>query len=451
MTEPRPADPARRRVLRAAGVSLALPWLETFDRVAAAATAAETASPTRLAFIFFPNGALPENWDLDADGPDAALSPTLAPLEPHRGDFTVFSGFAHKNAESMGDGAGGHARNAGTYLTGAHPVKTTGRGIRAGQSIDQFLADRLAPSTLFRSLEIATEPNRMSGRCDSGYGCAYSNSISWRTATRPNPTEHHPRALFERLFGGGDDADRLERIARRRSVLDFVAADAKRLGKSLATADRGRVDEYLTSVRDVERRLDRMSRVEPLDPGLDLDASDYEGAMPTRTERIDALYDLLALAYRTDRTRIASFMLGKAGSQARYPEVGVTQGHHTASHHQGTDEKKDALRKVDRLLVERFARFLDTLRTTPDGEGRSLLDNTLVLYGSGIGDGNRHRHKELPIVLAGGGDRIRHVAHRRVAEETPLCDLFVTIGEAAGAGQIDRFGDSEGPLPMTLA
>ncbi|MEM7812907.1 MAG: DUF1552 domain-containing protein [Planctomycetota bacterium] len=450
-----PTSPLTRRgALKAAGVSLALPWLESATRVAGAATpagAASAAPPTRLAFMFFANGVYLDSWKMDGHGHDAELSRTLAPLERHRGDFTVFDGFAHMNAEALGDGGGDHARNASCFLTGAHPVKTSGRGMKVGQSFDQFLADRLTLPTQERTLELAAEPNRVGGRCDSGYGCAYSNSISWRTPTRANPTEHNPRAIFERLFGGAGDSARLERLARRQSILDFVAADARRLTGRLARDDRGRLEEYLTSVRDVEKRLDRLADTRDLDPELDLDAADFDDEPPTHTERIDAVYDLLALAFRTDRTRIATYMLGKAGSGVRYREVGVARGHHDASHY-GTDKHKiAAMKAIDHLLVDRFSVFLDTLKATPDGpDGSSLLDNTVLLYGSGISDSNKHDHDDLPIVVAGGGARLRHATHTAVAKDTPLCDLLLTLGEAAGATGLDRFGDSTGKVSGLL-
>ena len=438
---------SRRTLLRGAGAAMALPLLDampaagTFGRAAKAADGAAK-GPVRLAFTFFPNGVNTDRWFPKAEGEGWDLTPTLEPLKALRGDVTVLSGLDQRNAESLGDGGGDHARNAATYLTGAHPLKTSGANIRAGRSIDQVAADRLGRSTRLPSLEMGVDRGRNAGSCDSGYSCAYSNNISWRSPSQPTAKEINPKLAFQRLFGAGGAADAAERrLADRQSVLDLVADDAASLTKRVGQQDRRKLDEYFTSVRDVERRIERTLTAPPVEaPEIALPP----GVPQELGEHLRVMYDLQALAFAADVTRVCTFMVASAGSNRSYPEVDVKDGHHHLSHHQSDAAKLERIGRIDRFLMEHFARFLTKLKETPDGDG-TLLDHSLILYGSAIRDGNRHSHADLPLILAGHGrGAVRPGKHRRFAEGTPLSNLFLSLLDAAGVPDVGEFGDSTG-------
>ena len=438
----------RRTFLRGVGAAVALPLLDAMPlagtplgAVAKAADGAAT-GPVRLAFNFFPNGVNTDAWFPKTEGAGWELTPTLEPLKDLRDDVTVLSGLAQRNAAALGDGGGDHARNAATYLTGVHPLKTSGANLRAGRSVDQVAADRIGRETRLPSLELGVDRGRNAGSCDTGYSCAYSNNISWRSPSQPTAKEINPKLAFQRLFGTGGAGDEAERrLADRRSILDLVADDAAALTKRVGSTDRQKLDEYFSSVRDVERRIERTLDAPPVDvpkiklpPGVPEDLSEHVGLM----------FDLQALAFRTDVTRVSTFMLANAGSGRSYPEVGVNDAHHHLSHHQSDARKLEQIAKIDRFLMEHFARFLKTLKETPDGPG-TLLDNSLVLYGSAIRDGNRHDHADLPLILAGrGGGAVAPGKHRTFARDTPLNNLFLTLLDIAGAAGVDEFGDSTG-------
>jgi hypothetical protein len=435
----------RRTFLRGAGAAVALPALEkimTAPVLAAGGTV--TASPVRLCYVFFPNGTIPGRWQPETPGVDWEMTPSLEPLAEFRKDFSVFSGLAQHNAKSLGDGAGDHARSAATFLTGAHPVKTDGANIRVGKSIDQLAAEHIGRETKLPSIELGTEGGRNAGSCDSGYSCAYSNSISWKSPTQPMAKEINPRLAFERLFGngGGSGESREKRMFYRKSILDMVAADAAELKKSVGKTDRQKLDEYFTSVREIERRIERLRKLPRTTPP---DFTTPEKPPEDTREHIRLMYDLMVLAFQSDTTRIATFMLANEGSNRTYPVVGVTDAHHGLSHHQNDEEKVEKIAKIDRFFVEEFAHFLKRLRETKDGE-RNLLDNSLVLYGCAIGDGNRHNHDKLPIILAGhGGGQFKAGRHVKLEQETPLNNLFLSMGEMAGMN-VKEFGDSTGSL-----
>ena len=435
----------RRTFLRGVGAAVALPLLDAMP-LAGAAKAADGAAggPVRLAFAFFPNGANTEAWFPKNTGADWELTPTLEPLADFRDDLTVLSGLAQRNAAALGDGGGDHARNAATYLTGVHPLKTSGANIRAGRSIDQVAADHLGRGTRLPSLELGIDRGRNAGSCDTGYSCAYSNNISWRSPSQPTAKEINPKLAFQRLFGTGGAGDEAERrLADRKSILDLVADDAAALTKRVGATDRQKLDEYFSSVRDVERRIERTLDAPPVDvPKIKLPP----GVPQEISEHIALMFDLQALAFRTDVTRVSTFMLANAGSNRSYPEVGVNDAHHHLSHHQNDGRKLADIAKIDRFFAEHFARFLKTLREAPDGEG-NLLDNSLVLYGSAISDGNRHHHFDLPLLLAGrGGGAIKPGRHRTFESETPLNNLFLNMLDAAGVPGVEEFGDSTGRL-----
>ena len=431
----------RRTFLQGLGATMALPLLEGMQSATAATTA--TTTPVRAAFVFFPNGAIMPSWKPTGSGTDYTLSKTLKPLEPYRSELNIFTGLAQDNGRAKGDGPGDHARCAASFLTGAHPYKTASANIRAGISVDQVAAERIGHQTRLPSLELGIERGRNAGNCDSGYSCAYSSNVSWKSATTPVAKEINPKLVFERLFGSneGDEASREKHDLYRKSILDLVAADASRLKKRLGQTDRRKIDEYFTSVRELELRIERTAKAVKETPDFTVPAgvpSDFQ-------EYIRVMFDLLVLAFQTDCTRVSTFMLGNAGSNRAYRMVGVKEGWHSLSHHGGKEEKILQIKKIDKYLVTQFAYFLKKLQSVKEGDG-TLLDNSMILYGSGLGDGNKHSHHDLPILLAGrGGGTIQTGRHVKFKNETPLCDLFLSLLDRVGAN-VKSLGDSSGRL-----
>jgi len=431
----------RRTVLQAAGLSVTLPFLESLQARVTVASPAET-RPVRMACLFFANGAIMDKWRPTGDGAEFQFGPTLEPLSEVRDHLLVLEGLTQHHARANGDGPGDHARNAGAYLTGAQPKKTSGADIRVGQSIDQAIAERIGHQTRLPSIELGIDRGRNAGSCDSGYACSYSSNISWKTASTPCLKESNPRAAFERLFGTQQQAaDQQRRIRNRRSILDFVGEDSRRLQPALSGADRQKLDEYFTSVRDVERRVERAAEQPQQIPELQLP----DGIPTELSEHINLMFDILLLAFQTDSTRVATMMLADAGSNRTYPEVEVRDGHHELSHHQNDAAKMEKISRIDRYLVERLARFLSRLKSIDEG-GRSLLDNSMILYGSAISDGNRHNHDDLPILLAGGGGgTLKTGRYLKYEKDTPLNNLFLSMAQRMGA-PLDSLGDSRGLL-----
>jgi hypothetical protein len=397
-----------------------------------------------MAFIFFPNGAIMPSWTPAKTGEAFELSETLQPLSEFQPDITVLTGLAQDNGRAKGDGPGDHARCAASYLTGAHPYKTSGANIRVGVSVDQAGAARIGRLTKLPSLELGIDKGRNAGSCDSGYSCAYSSNVSWKTPTTPMAKEIHPRLAFERLFG--DTTRSKEGTARRdsyrKSILDFVAEDATKLKSKLGQTDRRKLDEYLSSVRELEQRIIRAEQGgEQQRPDLEVPADiprDYQ-------EHVRLMCDLMTLAFRTDTTRVATFMVGNAGSNRSYPMIGVNEGHHQLSHHRNEQALVGKIKKIDRFLVGQFAYFLKQLKSVEEGTG-TLLDHSMIMYGSGLSDGNRHHHHDLPIVLAGGGGgTLRTGQHIRMSNETPLNNLFLSMLDRVGAN-VEKLGDSSGRL-----
>lgn len=435
---------SRRQVLRGAGALLCLPWLESLSW-AEGPVGARVEFPLRLLFLSTPNGAQMDRWTPAEEGPLPALPPTLEPLAPHREQLLVLSGLTHDKARANGDGPGDHARSAAAFLTAAQPRKTAGSDLAVGVSVDQVLADAVGGRTRLRSLALGTESGRAGGQCDSGYACAYSSNISWSGPSTPAAKELDPRKVFERLFQDGppgeSDSARAARLARRRSLLDSVTADARALEARLGAADRRRVDEYLTGIRELERRIETAERARTLAPE---GATEPTGIPADFGEHVRVLGELLALAFATDSTRVATLMLGNEGSNRAYPELGVPEGHHEISHHGDVAEKRAKVALIDRFHVTLFADVLARLAAKREGEG-TLLDHSLVLYGSGISDGNRHNHEELPILLAGGGAGLRGGRHLRYPKNTPCSNLFLTLLDKGGVRRAS-FGDSTGAL-----
>ena len=449
IAHPRRVD--RRTVLRGLGAAIALPALESLGPLRLARAAEAAVVPTRMAFLYVPNGVHVDRWRPEGEGSDFRFGPTLEPLVDFREDVQVITGLAHRNGTAGPDGAGDHARAAASFLTGARPRKTAGADVRAGVSVDQLAARAVGDATRFPSLELSCDGVRRSGNCDSGYSCAYQFNLAWRTENQPVSPESNPRLVFERLFGAGKGAERGANLAARqqarRSILDFVMADARAVDSRLDAADRRKLDEYLTGLREIERQVARYDRPVPDVPDVDLP----DGPPPAYGEHIRLMADMLVLAFRTDSTRIATFLLAHDGSNRSFPEIGVTDGHHTLSHHQSDEEMLGKIARIDRVYAEQFAHFLGRMREVTEADGRSLLDHSMVVYASGLSDGNRHRHDDLPVILAGrAGGRLASGRHVKLPGEQPMTNLFLTMLDLAGAPQ-ERFGDSTGPLDAVRA
>ncbi|QDT05342.1 hypothetical protein K227x_37420 [Rubripirellula lacrimiformis] len=433
----------RRTLLRGVGLALGLPMLESMTPMAKSAFgAAEVASPKRMACVFFPNGAIMPDWNPTGTETDWQLSKTLKPLEPFKQKLNVIRNLAHDNGRANGDGAGDHARGGATFLTAARPVKTSGN-IRLGVSVDQVAATQIGSETRLPSIELGLNVNRGSGSCDSGYSCAYSSNISWRNETQPMPKEITPRAAFERMFSSGNTAEQRERNSVRQSILDVVQNDANRIMKKVGQTDRRKLDEYFTSVREIEMRIER---AETEDQKAMPDLKVPFGRIEAFREHTQLMYDLMAIAFETDTTRVATFMLDNAGGSRRYTEIGVTEGHHQMSHHRNEEKTVAKISKVDYYLAEQFAYFLEKLDSISDPSGGTLLDQSMVLYGSGLSDGNRHQHGDLPIVLAGGaGGSFQTGRYIQPKEEVPMGNLFMSMLDAMGT-PAESIGDSKGRL-----
>ncbi len=436
----------RRTFLRGMGATLALPLLDAMVPVASA-LAQTAAKPTkRLGFIYIPNGANMAKWTPAGEGTALELSPTLSPLESLRDQVVIPTGLDQRQAEAWGDGNGEHSRASGAWLNGVHPKRTEGADVRAGTTADQLAAAELGKDTLLPSLELALENSFVVGNCDNGYSCVYTNTISWRTPTTPLPMEHNPRVVFERLFGeGGTEEQRVARLQQDRSILDAVREDMARLARTLGPGDRGRVTQYLDAVREIERRIQQAEA--RTDAALPEVLERPVGIPETFDEHARLMFDLQALAFQADITRVFTFLIGREQTAQSYPEIGVPDPHHAMSHHQMRPERLASYAKINTYHVELFASFLDKLRSTPDGDG-SVLDHSLILYGAGISDGDQHSHVDLPLILAGGGGgRLKGGRHLRYENDTPMTNLLVTMLDKAGV-RVDEFGDSTGRLPL---
>ena len=437
----------RRTVLRGIGASLALPLLDGMVPAYAALRKTAANPVRRLGVCYVPNGMEMRAWTPMGEGREFDLSPILQPLAPFRNRLNVLTGLADKVAVPLpGEGIGDHARASATFLTGVHVKKTEGLDIRAGISMDQIAAQQLGAETQLASLELGVDSVETLGACDAGYSCAYTNTIAWRTATTPLPMENDPRAVFERLFGSTDSTDvaaRLARIRQDRSVLDYVGDRVASLQKTLGPGDRTKLDQYFDAVRDVERRIHMAEE----QSDRKIPAFDQPVGIPDTFQAHSRLmFDLLALAYQTDLTRVGTFMLSREVSGRAYPEIGVPDAHHGCSHHQNDPAKLEKLAKINTFHMQQFAYFLDKLQSTPDGDG-TLLDHSMMIYGSGISDGNIHFHMDLPIIVAGGGGgTLQGGRHLRYGGDTPLTNLYVSVLGKLGV-PVEQFGDSTGKLP----
>jgi hypothetical protein len=437
----------RRTFLRGLGTAVGLPFLDAMTPALGAPNRTGTKSACRLAFLYVPNGIIMKDWTPSATGSAFEFPRTLKPVEALREDLLVLSGLAHHHGQALGDGPGDHARAGATWLTGVHPKKTQGADIQAGVSVDQIAGAELGKQTQLGSLELALEANHMVGNCDSGYSCAYTNTLSWNSPTTPLPPEINPRAVFERLFGDGDTTDpaiRARQSRLDRSLLDFVREDATRLGRDLGAGDRRKLDQYLDAVRDVERRIQKVEE-QNAKAGV-LPTIERPAGIPfTFEEHVQLMFDLMTVAWQADLTRVVTLMIGREGGNRTYRSIGVPDAHHGLTHHQNNVEKVEKIQKIDTHHVEMLAYFLRKLKATQDGDG-NLLDHSMVLYGSSISDGNRHLHHDLPLVLAGrGAGTVKPGRHIKYAERTPMTNLFLTMLDKIGM-QPEKIGDSTGKV-----
>jgi hypothetical protein len=428
------------------GTAVALPWLDAMTPAFAAASRVGAKPPVRMAFAYVPNGIIMDKWTPQAEGALAELPHLLEPVAPLKDKVLLLSGLTHNGGRALGDGPGDHARAASTFLTGVHPKKTAGADIQVGISADQVAAQAIGSATKFPSLELGCEDGRLVGNCDSGYSCAYSNSIAWKTPSTPLPPEINPRSVFERLFAGyesGEDAaTRARRQRYNRSILDFVTEDTQRLEGKLGPTDRRKMDEYLTAVREIETRIQKAEQQKtdfapPMGrpDGIPIEFADHSRLM----------FDLLAIAFQADLTRIATFMLGREGSTRAYREIGISDAHHPLTHHRGNPEMIDKVERINRYHMDQFGYFLSKLDDIKEGDG-TLLDHCMIVYGSGLSDGNRHSHDHLPCLVAGGAaGALRTGRHVMYPAETPMTNLYLAMLDRVGV-KPEKLGDSNGEL-----
>jgi hypothetical protein len=443
----RHASLSRRRFLRGLGACIALPAFESLNPLRGFAAPARKAAPVRMAFLYVPNGTIPSAWWPASDGgAEFELPATLQPLASVRRQIQIISGLGDVSAEPGPDGAGDHARAGGTFLTGVRVKKTAGADIHAGVSIDQVVAQHIGHLTRFPSLELTCDAVRKAGNCDSGYSCAYSYNLAWRSPIQPMAPEPNPRLVFERLFGAGSPGQRAENLRRalndERSILDFVLDDAKAVERQLNGRDQQKLDQYLTSVRELEQRIQRAQQMQVPDPAIEAPT----GIPPNFAEHVQLMTDMLVLAFQTDSTRVATFMLAGEGSNRTFPEVGISEGHHNLTHHRNNPEMIEKVKRIDLWYVGQLARFLEKLDQTQDLDGRSLLHNSMIVYGSGNADGNHHTHTNLPILLAGAGGGSLKTGRYVKVKQTPLTNLFLRMADIAGVKGLEKHGDSTGRL-----
>ena len=434
----------RRTFLRGLGAAVALPMLDAMTPALAKAAPAG-AGPRRLVFTYVPNGVSMAGWTPKGAGAGFELSTVLQPLAAHRQDMLVLSGLAQHNGLALGDGAGDHARAAASYLTGVHPKKTAGADIKNGVSADQIVAQSLSRDTRFSSIELGCDDSRTVGNCDSGYSCAYTNSLAWRNENSPMPPETNPRLVFERLFGADahlDPAVRERRMLHRRSILDLVGERTKQLTGTLGASDRRKVDEYLHAVREIERQIEvAESDMRDLRPGIDKPT----GIPVAFADYVKLMYDLQVVAFQTDLTRVVTMMVGREGSMRTYPEIGVPDPHHPLTHHRNNKDWMARVEQINVFHAELFSYFIEKMKSTPEGDS-NLLERSMVVYGSGLSDGNRHTHEDLPVLIMGqGGGLLKTGRHVVYDKQTPMNNLYLTLMDGMGV-KTETLGDSTGQL-----
>ncbi len=435
----------RRTFLRGLGATVALPLLDAMAPALTALSKTAAAPVKRLGFIYLPNGAVMQTWTPKGTGNDLKLSPTLRPLAPFHDQTLVYTRLAHGQAEPLGDGNGEHSRASSVWLNGVHPKHTEGADVRAGVTADQVAAASIGADTPLPSLELAIDLDFLVGNCENGYSCVYMNTVAWRTPTTPLPMENNPRVVFERLFGdGGTRDERLAELRKDRSILDSVTDDLAHLERDLGAADRRRLDQYLDAVRAVERRI-RLSEAQGADAALPDDLDRPAGIPDSYEDHVRLMYDLIALAFQADITRVFTFMVGRELGGRPYPQIGVPDPHHGLSHHRNDPEKLAKLSTINRHHVALFTHLLGRLQDAPDGDG-TLLDRSMVLYGAGLGDSNDHLHYDLPVLTVGGkAAGMRGGRHLRYPKDTPMTNLLVSMLYKAGV-PAEKLGDSTGRL-----
>lgn len=438
---------SRRTLLKGVGATVALPLLEAMAPRSVLAATAPAKAPVRMAFISIPNGMSMEHWTPATVGSNYAVPAVLKPLEPLRDRFNVLTGLAQLNANALGDGPGDHARSSAAWLTGVHPKKTAGSDIRNGISVDQIAAKGIGGQTRFPSLEIGCERGAVAGNCDSGYSCAYSSTISWRSETTPVPKEINPRAVFERLFAGDDPGETAENRAKRQqtklSVLDFVLEEAGALQKELGQRDKLKLEEYLQSVREIEVRLHQLEKKEG--SVFASRGTKPQGIPQDYREHIRLMGDMMILAFQADLTRVCTFMFANEGSNRAFVQIGVNEGHHDVSHHGLDGVKLEKKRQIDLFYAEQLAYILDRMAKIEENGG-TLLDNSMIVYGGGISDGDRHNHDNLPVLFAGrGGGAIKTGRHIRYDQTVPMTNMYLSMLDRVGVN-VEKLGDSTGRL-----
>jgi hypothetical protein len=433
----------RRTFLRGLGTAVALPFLDAMTP--ALARAQNARAPVRMAFVYVPNGMDMRHWNPSYEGTLGVLPQTLQPLEPLKNDILLMGNLTHNTGRALLDGPGDHGRCCGSYLTGVQ-VKKTVTNIKASVSCDQLVANQIGKETRFPSLEVGLEDARQAGDCDSGYSCAYTNNLAWRSETQPLPPILDPRALFERLFGDGAELTpeaRARRQLHRRSILDFVTQDTRTLQGSLGPTDRRKLDEYLSSIRQIEEQLARAERENAqVHPGME---KPY-GVPSDFADHFRLMTDMITVAFQADLTRVVTFLVTREGTSRAYREIGIPDGHHPLTHHRNIVEQMDKVAQINRYHVEQFSAWIAKLKASKEEGDGSLLDNSMIVYGAGLADGNSHTHHDLPTLIAGrAGNAIK--TGRRVVfrKETPMCNLFLTMMDHMGT-RMDHFGDATGHL-----
>jgi hypothetical protein len=424
------------------GTAVALPFLEAM--VPAMAAVRNTKAPVRMAFVYVPNGIIMDGWNPDYEGTLGTLPRILKPLEPFKQDILLLGNLTHNAGRALLDGPGDHGRCSASYLTGIHPRKTL-VDIKAGVSFDQIVAKKVGAQTRFPSLELGMEDARQAGDCDSGYSCAYTNNLAWESETQPLPPVLDPRALFERLFGKGKTLTpeaRTRENLYRRSILDFVSDDTRKLEADLGPTDRRKLDEYLSSIREIERQIERAEHDNAqIDPHME---KPY-GIPADFAEHFKLMADMMTVAFQSDLTRVITFLVTHEGTSRPYREIDIPDGHHPLTHHRNQPDLIEKVTQINSYHVRQFAAWIAKMKSIKEGDA-TLLDNCMIVYGAGLSDGNRHLHEDLPTLIAGrGGDYIKSGRRIVYRKETPMCNLFLAMMDRMGV-HAEHFGDSTGRL-----
>jgi hypothetical protein len=424
--------------------AIALPFLDSM----VPALAAPTKSPVRMAFLYVPNGIMMHDWNpaTEYEGKFQDFPRAMKPLEDFRGDMLQLGNLTHNSGRALLDGAGDHGRCSGSYLTGIQVKKTT-IDIKASISCDQIIANKIGSQTRFPSLELGMDDARQAGDCDSGYSCAYTNNLAWRSETQPLPPTLDPRVFFERLFGDGvilSPEERARQAKDRQSILDFVTSDTKKLETSLGPTDKRKLDEYLSSIREVERQLEKTEKDnQQINPGMD---KPY-GVPADFAEHFKLLTDMMVIAFQSDMTRVMTFLVTREGTSRAYREIGIPDGHHPCTHHQNKPDLMEKVSQINEYHTKQLAGFLAKMKATKDGDS-NLLDSSMIIYGAGLSDGNRHLHEDLPTLLIGKGGGFLQPGRRIVyRKETPMCNLHLALMDHMGV-PVEHFGDASGELNL---